>query len=91
MLQVTIFSVPPEKAELGLGSRHRLLYSAPRESGAEKEKNFMYQNRVSIIGFVGNDAPPSQKIRSLAADNSSAPGVSSASSLPSVRTHWCRR
>ena len=23
----------------------------------------MYQNRVSIIGFVGNDAPPSQKIR----------------------------
>ena len=51
----------------------------------------MYQNRVSIIGFVGNDAPPSQKIRSLAADNSSAPGVSNASSLPSVRTHWCRR
>src|SRR5215470_8834133 len=33
-----IFSVPPEKAELGLGSRHHLLYSAPRESGAEKEK-----------------------------------------------------
>ena len=32
-------SVPPsEKAELGLGSRHHLLYGAPRESGAEKEK-----------------------------------------------------
>jgi hypothetical protein len=32
------FSVPLEKAELGLGSRHHLLYGAPRESGAEKEK-----------------------------------------------------
>ncbi len=52
MLQVTSsFSVPPEKAELGLGSKHHLLYGAPRESGAEKEKNSMYQNRVSIIGF----------------------------------------
>ena len=33
-----LLSVPPEKAELGLGSTHHLLYSAPRESGAEKDK-----------------------------------------------------
>jgi len=49
-------SVPPEKAELDLGSTRHLLYDAPRESGAEKEKKCMYQNRVSIIGFVGSDA-----------------------------------
>ena len=47
------FSAPPEKAELGLGSRHHLLIVPREKAGRKRTKKSMYQNRVSIIGFVG--------------------------------------
>ena len=50
-----LFRFLRENAELGLGSRCHLPSGAPRESRAEKEIHIMYQNRISLIGFVGND------------------------------------
>src|SRR5262249_49882096 len=49
------FPVSPEKAERGLGSRCHLPLSARERAGQKKEIQTMYQNRISLIGFVGNE------------------------------------
>ena len=49
------FPAPPENAELGLGSRCHPASGRPARSRAEKGDSIMYQNRISLIGFVGND------------------------------------
>src|ERR1700731_3398234 len=47
------FPAPPENAELGLGSRCHLPLSARKRAGQKKEIQLMYQNHISLIGFVG--------------------------------------
>ena len=39
-----------------LGSSFAQLSGAPIDTGAEKGANNMYQNRVTLIGFLGQDA-----------------------------------
>jgi len=49
------FPAPPENAELGLGSRCHVPQVPRKRAGQKKEIQIMYQNRISLIGFVGND------------------------------------